>query len=507
MSQNDNKLEIFWAIGGSDSCAGAGVQADIKTASSFGIHACSVVTALTAQNSFTVDAINPISIAVLDSQIKALEQDLLPKVIKVGLLANQAQVLWLIDKLATYKQCWPTPPVVVLDPVMIASSGNALTSDDTISLMRHSLLPLVDVLCANWHEAQVLAMLAPEQREVDQLLAARLRQLGVEAVAIKGGHRQMANVSRDLLATAEKTIWLDSPRLENTNVHGTGCSFASVISSAICQGYSIADSMVLAKAYVYQGIRTAIQVGKGADTFGHGAVPRQPNDYPVLVACEPKDIKTLGLSERGFARCGTTPLGLYPVVDSVEWVEKLVKLGVNTIQLRLKSDDRQTLVAQIQQANQVARKHHARLFINDHWQLAIDLDCYGVHLGQEDLLDADLLAIQRAGLRLGISTHGYIEMLNALRIKPSYIAVGAIFPTRTKDMTGQIQGVNRLADYLPLLAGYPVVAIGGITLDNLAPVVATGVGSVAVVTAITQANKPEEVVALFQQRLDDAQQQ
>ena len=166
---------------------------------------------------------------------------------------------------------------------------------------------------------------------------------------------------------------------------------------------------------------------------------------------------------------------------------------MRTLQLRIKNPEQSDLEQQIAQAVALGRRYDARLFINDHWQAAIRHGAYGVHLGQEDLLSADLGAIQRADLRLGLSTHGYHEIARALPLQPSYLALGHIFPTRTKQMPSAPQGIHRLQAYVRLLAAYPTVAIGGIQGVRVAQVLATGVGSVALVTAITEAADPQEV--------------
>lgn len=180
-------------------------------------------------------------------------------------------------------------------------------------------------------------------------------------------------------------------------------------------------------------------------------------------------------------------LGLYPVVDSVEWIERLLSAGVRTIQLRIKDRTAADAESAIVAAVALGKKYAARLFINDYWQLAIDHQAYGVHLGQEDLDIADLQAIQQAGLRLGISTHDDAELDRALALRPSYIALGHIFPTQTKEMPSAPQGLNELQRHLTRLREMPTVAIGGISLARAPDVLATGVGSIAVVSAITQA--------------------
>lgn len=180
-------------------------------------------------------------------------------------------------------------------------------------------------------------------------------------------------------------------------------------------------------------------------------------------------------------------LGLYPVVNNVEWIARLLDAGVRTIQLRIKDKAEGDVEADIIAAIKLGERYNARLFINDYWRLAIKHHAYGVHLGQEDMDVANLDAIRDAGLRLGLSTHDNMEMDRALAARPSYIALGHVFPTNTKQMASAPQGLAQLAAHIKTLGDYPTVAIGGISLERVPAVLATGVGSVAVVSAITQA--------------------
>jgi thiamine-phosphate pyrophosphorylase len=180
-------------------------------------------------------------------------------------------------------------------------------------------------------------------------------------------------------------------------------------------------------------------------------------------------------------------LGLYPVVDSVEWIARLLEAGVTTLQLRIKDLPDEQVEADIAAAIALGKRYQARLFINDYWRLAIKHDAYGVHLGQEDLDTTDLAAIHQAGLRLGVSTHDDAELARAIAVKPSYIALGHIFPTQTKEMPSEPQGLAELQRHVAGLQQYPTVAIGGISIERVPAVMACGVGSVAVVSAITQA--------------------
>ena len=197
--------------------------------------------------------------------------------------------------------------------------------------------------------------------------------------------------------------------------------------------------------------------------------------------------------------------GLYAIVDSAEWIENLLHSGVMTLQLRMKQGSAAEKEQAILQSIRLAREAGARLFINDEWQLAIKHGAYGVHLGQEDLLTASLSAIHRAGLRLGVSTHNEAEIDRVLPLYPSYIALGHIFPTTTKIMPSSPQGLENLRRHVLKLAGVPTVAIGGISLDRASGVLATGVGGIAVVSAITRAADWRAAVRQLQQKVSDAQ--
>lgn len=187
-------------------------------------------------------------------------------------------------------------------------------------------------------------------------------------------------------------------------------------------------------------------------------------------------------------------LGLYVIVDSYEWIEQLIHAGVKTLQIRIKDRSPEQAEEEIARCIALAKQHQVRLFVDDFWQLAIKYQAYGVHLGQEDLLTADLNAIQQAGLRLGVSTHNREEIELVLPLRPSYIALGHIFPTQSKIMPSAPQGIANLAAQVKDLGDIPTVAIGGITASHFADVLATGVGSIAVISAVTQAEDWQSAV-------------
>ncbi|MEI7530377.1 MAG: thiamine phosphate synthase [Betaproteobacteria bacterium] len=201
----------------------------------------------------------------------------------------------------------------------------------------------------------------------------------------------------------------------------------------------------------------------------------------------PNDPKLFGLSLRhgklNFAAC-RHDLGLYVVAPDAQWVKKLAQAGVKTIQLRFKSTQADLIEKEIVDSISACLNEDISLFINDHWQLAIKHQAYGIHLGQEDLVNADLDLIRKSSCRLGISSHGYAEMINADQYSPSYIAIGAVYPTTLKQMQTAAQGIGRLRQYAKLLEAYPLVGIGGISEDRIHDVLQTGVGSVALVRAV-----------------------
>ena len=191
------------------------------------------------------------------------------------------------------------------------------------------------------------------------------------------------------------------------------------------------------------------------------------------------------------------PIGFYPVVPTAAWVQRLLGWGVRTIQLRAKAADHSAdaLEREVRAAVEAGRAvPGAQVFINDHWQLALDAGAYGVHLGQEDLDTADIEALRRAGLRLGLSTHTLAELARAHAVRPSNLAIGPINPTTLKVMPYEPVGLERLKAWVPHAAPYPVVAIGGISLERLPGVMACGVDGAAVVSAVTLASEPEQAV-------------
>jgi thiamine-phosphate diphosphorylase len=218
------------------------------------------------------------------------------------------------------------------------------------------------------------------------------------------------------------------------------------------------------------GAESVNAVQNSAQSSGIASLDHRQGNYPAMQDARP---------------------GVYPIVDRLDHFESLLDAGARIIQLRIKSE---TLTPEIRstvaKAAQIARAYpQSQFFLNDYWQLAIELGVYGVHLGQEDLLTADLAAIQGAGLRLGVSSHAFWEVARAMTISPSYIACGPVFPTRAKAMPWIAQGLDNLR-YWSRLIPFPVIGIGGVNADNLASIHATGCASASIIQAIVSSENP-----------------
>jgi thiamine-phosphate pyrophosphorylase len=183
---------------------------------------------------------------------------------------------------------------------------------------------------------------------------------------------------------------------------------------------------------------------------------------------------------------------VYPIVADAAWVRRLLALGVRLVQLRVKQQPEAQTRAQVCAARDACRACGAQLIVNDHWQLALEEGCDFVHLGQGDLEGADVPALRRAGIKIGISTHADYELERALSVSADYVALGPIYPTLLKVMPWQPQGLERIGDWKRRIGALPLIAIGGLTLERLPAVFAAGADVAAVVTDIVCAAQPEE---------------
>lgn len=464
-------------IGGLDPQGCAGLTADIQTVSHHGFHPVPLVTCVTEQTKNGMRALNPLSAEKFLKQYENCIVDFEIKAIKIGLIPN-LEIAKAIERILTIHDV-----PVVMDPVMAATSGGLQAAPEVLEFVRKALFPKITLLTPNLPEIHNITD-TPNWSVEKQVR--KLIEEGLSACLVKGGHGDKGFVS-DYFASAFGHFYCYQPRL-NKNVRGTGCVLASSLACYLAQGEDIRDAVILSRSYINRGIRESRTLGP-YQLFSHQRQLFELRDIPRLSYTPDLIGKSFS-----FPECPER-LGIYPVVDSADWVNRLLTIGIKTIQLRLKQTDNAFLNAEIASAVDIAQQHgDIQFFVNDHWRMAIDNGAYGVHLGQEDLHDADLLEIENAGLRLGISTHSYWELARALAVNPSYIALGPIFETDSKQMPWQPQGFDRLAEWIRLLDGHtPLVAIGGIDLPRASALHKTGVGSVAMISAITKATDYQQV--------------
>lgn len=464
---------IVWTIAGSDSSGGAGLQADLKTFNALGVHGCSLTTAFTAQNSRVVLGIDFSSENMIEDQWETLIDDLPPATVKVGMPGTRSTIEFLalnLFNLEVFK---------VVDPVLSASTGTDLIEKEIRDVFNAHLLPAADLLTPNIPEAETV-LDRPIASCADMEAAAHaLLKLGPHAVLLKGGHRE-GPWCQDYWTNGTQSYWLTSPRIDTPHTHGTGCVLSSAVATCKAWGYHDLDAIVIAKAYVNQGLHDSYPTGEGKGTLAHEGWPHQTDTLPWLTLNA-----EAALHRPGFPDCGPEPIGLYPIVDRAEWLEKLLPLGIKTIQLRIKDLTDSELEREIKQGIEYARGFDARLFINDQWEFALKYKAYGLHIGQDDLEAVDLQAIENAGLRLGISTHSYTEIARALAYRPSYIALGTLFKTTSKTMNYPPLGLDAFKRMCPPVP-VPVVAIGGIRLDNAVDILKAGADGIAVISDIKE---------------------
>lgn len=477
------------SIAGHDPTGGAGLAADLAAWAALGWRGASAVTALTAQNSYGVQAVQAVDVAMLRRSLQTLLADGEPAAVKIGMLGN-AVVAEEVAQFVEARQC-----PVVWDPVLAASDGTPLWTQAHGGGLAMRLAQRADLITPNRLEASALLDLpAWDSGALPQTWVAAIRNRWLDgggphrAVLVKGGHAWGAH-STDWLVSRSAAVALVSRRLPR-NAHGSGCVHASVCAARLAEGCSALDAATEAQLRVHAGIDQGVPIGPGRPNTRADAQPAS-DDLPWLPLPghgeeEPAD----------FARLSSA-IGFYPVVPDADWVLRLLEWGVCTIQLRIKEEnDGAALRAQIRNAvDAAAQIPGTQLFINDHWREALDAGAYGVHLGQDDVHTADLDAIRAAGLRLGVSTHTPAEIARAHALRPSYIALGPVFPTTLKAMPYRPLGLDRLAAWRRWLTPrYPVVAIGGIGLSQMHAVRATGVSGAAVVSAVTQAPNPRLAV-------------
>jgi hydroxymethylpyrimidine kinase / phosphomethylpyrimidine kinase / thiamine-phosphate diphosphorylase len=510
---------VIWSIAGLDTAGGAGLSADQRAADALGVHLCPVAACLTAQNSLGVASIHPVSADVLNAQLQALSEDLRPQAIKTGLLGSVALIQlvaqW-VDKLRAQAPQGMDPhrflPLVV-DPVLKASAGGAaFTNADIIAAYRQWLLPRATVITPNRREALVLAGLDANETVDDwAALAAQPRAQGVQSVLITGGDDPQGRWCMDWLDTPHAQGWLVAPKVDTPHHHGTGCTHATAVASALALGHVAADAAVLANVLTRQALAHGHPAGAGAGPVKAPSMRPWPAPAPrglpwpwlgigtaLPWACDPQ--------QQAFAPYTPPADGLYAIVPDTARLGDALGVGLRCVQWRDKQDlstwpepQRDALLDAV--LDQADAHPDSQLFVNDHGEALLhalarrqsarppQAGRIGLHLGQEDLLTRPAGFLQRLRaaaprLMLGLSSHSLWELARAAGCGASYIACGPIQPTTTKDMPWLPQGPDNLRWWVAH-SPVPVVAIGGLlTPDDVAMAAACQPAAVCVVRGL-----------------------
>lgn len=259
-------------IAGSDCSGGAGIQADLKTMVAFGVYGMSVVTALTAQNTTGVSGIMEVDPEFVAKQIDAVFTDIRPDAVKIGMVANSALIRVIAEKLKEYNA-----KNIVVDPVMVSTSGNRLLKDDAVESLTNSLMPLAKIITPNIPEAEVVSGTRIRDRESMAESGRIIAKKTGTAVLVKGGH--LHDRADDLLVKCEGAEeWFYSERIDNPNTHGTGCTLSSAVGCGLALGLSVRESVRFAKEYITDALRSGIDLGNGRGPLDHCCRLRRVNE-------------------------------------------------------------------------------------------------------------------------------------------------------------------------------------------------------------------------------------
>lgn len=249
-------------IAGSDCSGGAGIQADIKTMSANGVYAMSAITALTAQNTTGVTGIMDVTPDFLEKQLDAIFTDIYPDAVKIGMVSQGELIDCIVDKLQQYDA-----KNIVVDPVMVATSGAKLINDEAVDALQQKLIPMADLITPNIPEAEVLGEVEIKSPEDMEIAAMKIGEKFNCSVLLKGGHS--LNDANDLLYTEGKSYWFKGKRIDNPNTHGTGCTLSSAIASNLAKGMSMDKAVEEAKKYISLALEAMLDLGKGSGPMNH----------------------------------------------------------------------------------------------------------------------------------------------------------------------------------------------------------------------------------------------
>lgn len=476
-SEFDNKIPHVVTVAGSDSGAGAGIQADLKACAARRVYCSTVITAVTAQNTAGVQGVNIVPEDFVAEQLQSVLSDMHVDVVKTGMLPSLNIVKVLCQSLRKF----PVKALVV-DPVMISTSGDILAGPSVLTGFQEELLPMADIVTPNVKEASVLLGNVPLKSVSDMRTAAKLiHDLGPRNVLVKGGDLHNSLDAIDVFFDGEEFYELCSPRINTHNTHGTGCTLASCIAAELAKGSSMLAAVKTAKRF----IETALDYSRDL-VIGNGT--QGPFDHFLV-------LKNMSQSSSRQHRFKPNDLLLYAVTDSAmnrkwgrsiaEAVKAAVEGGATIVQLREKDAETRDFLEAAKACLKICRSYGVPLLINDRIDVALACDADGVHVGQSDMparLARTLLGPEKI---IGVSCKTPEQAQQAWIDGADYIGCGGVYPTNTKanNRTIGLGGLKEVSEASKL----PVVAIGGIGLSNARAVMEIGVPNlkgVAVVSAL-----------------------
>ncbi|KAG9447464.1 hypothetical protein H6P81_013592 [Aristolochia fimbriata] len=464
-------------VAGSDSGAGAGIQADLKACGSLGVYCSSVVTAVTAQNTVGVQGVHPLPEHFVAAQLRSVLSDMEVDVVKTGMLPSIGILRVLCESLKEF----PVQALVV-DPVMVSTSGDVLAGTSTLDGFRDELLPMADIVTPNLKEAAALLGGLRLETVADMHHAARcIYNLGPKNVLVKGGDLPDTSDAIDIFFDGKQCHEFRVPRIKTRNTHGTGCTLASCIAAELAKGSSMLLAVQEAKRFV-----------EGALLYSRDMVIGSGPQGPFDQLYKFKDQAFTSYRGEHF---DPNSLFLYAVTDwrmnkkwgrgIVDAVKAAIDGGATIIQLREKEAKTGDFLGAAEACKKICQSNHVPLLINDRVDIALACDADGVHVGQSDMPVSKVRKLLGPNKIIGVSCKTLEQAERAWVDGADYIGCGGVFPTSTKEnnITIGLDGLKALCSASKL----PVVAIGGIKKGNAGSVMELGVPNlkgIAVVSAL-----------------------
>lgn len=488
-------------IAGSDSGGGAGIQADLRTFAALGVHGSSVITAVTAQNTQGVVDSAGIPAALVEEQLDAVLVDIGADAIKTGMLYDEHIIETVVSRCKFHQL-----PGLVVDPVMAATSGDALLNYKGIDVMREKLLPCAAVTTPNREEASALCGFYIETADDLRRAAREINSLGAEFVIITG--LQHEGQSIDFCYDGAEFNALRGPIIDTANTHGTGCSFSAALTAWLAKGADPWTAAGMAKKYVTSGLRWSYRIGRGNSPINHMAafLPGRLDD-PDILTYRAEVFNSWGrrLQLPDFPLLNVIIGGdLCEGKDYSDLTKMAVLNGARLIQLREKDWDTRRLVDTAAEMGRICRRYGALFVVNDRVDVAAASGADGVHIGQDDMNPIMARALLGPEKIIGVSAGNITEALAAVAAGADYLGVGPVYPTISKDCKYDAGGPELVAEINDKVS-VPIVAIGGITPENTQPLIKAGADGVAVISAILGANDPVRVLHDFKKVLNPGQ--